>query len=153
MEQANTYLTLFLQDNEQLINYLAAYNNIRLSATSLMNGDKEKKQSAISPDQADKIMETIGYFRSYTTRTYIRFESIKNMLGADKKQIHTIEECYNIISNQNIPPFSICSNYVQTLNDILATNINAASAMNRKERTREYTTMAEVPDIEDEEYA
>lgn len=151
MEQANTYLTLFLQDNEQLINYLSAYNNIMLSVSSLMSCDPEEvKQNTLSPAQADKVMETIGFFRSYATRTYIRFESIKGMLGATKKQTELIENNYKKISTQNIPTFEICFTYVQTLNDILASNINAGSVMNKAKKTKDYTTMAQVPQIDDD---
>lgn len=149
MSDAQTYLQIFLADNEQLINYLAAYNNIKLSATALIQqkNPEEQSQSSISPMQSDKIMETIAFFRSYVTRTHIKFNSIKNLLGARPEQINQVDMAYQHISTTNIPDFKQCEKYVQTLNDILTININAIGAIDRKRQTKEYADMAAVSDV------
>jgi len=154
MDNAGSYLSILLNDIEQTKNFLAAYNN-QILFTQAKYPSKELddniRQSSKVMGESEKIqlINTIGYFRTYSTRAYISFNSIKNKFNASSSElIGQIEESYNTIKKTPIPDYDSCERFVQGLSDVTVKEINVQALVNTEQKARSLAQASESPDLD-----
>lgn len=153
MDNASSYLSILLNDIEQTKNYLAAYNNQILFLQGKYPGNELQESlsnaSKLMGDQEKTMLiNTIGFFRTYSTRAYIGFKSIQKKFDISAKQkISEVEDCYQIIKKHSIPSYEKCELFVQSLSDITVNEINVQALVNTQTKTSSLAQASESPDL------
>lgn len=151
MDNASSYLSILLNDIEQIKNFLAAYNNqilylqARYPAKEL---DENIRQSAkiMSDQEKISLINTIGMFRTYATRAFIGFNSIKETFKNDNKPVlEEIDSNYKIIKTISIPNYEACEQYTQALSDITAREINVQALVGTQQKASDLAQASETP--------
>jgi len=151
MDNANSYLSILLNDIEQIKNFLAAYNNqilyVKASYPSQELEDNVRHSAKTMSDQEKlAIINTIGLFRTYATRAYIGFNSIKDSFKSkNKKILEDIETNYQLIKTVPIPNYEACEQYTQLLSNITAKEINVESLINIQQKASDLAQASETP--------
>jgi len=154
MDNAASYLSILLNDIEQIKNYLSAYNNQILFLQAKYPAkeiEDNLRQTAKIMDDQEKLalIQTIGLFRTYSTRAYISFNSLKDKFNVDSKaKITRIEVAYKKIKTIAIPDYEIAEDFVQALSDITVNEINVQALVNSKEKTSNLARASETPDFD-----
>lgn len=149
MQEANTYLNLLLEDNENLTNNYTVYNNLMIKIKFKY---KNSKQHEVIVSEAEKqlLNQYIDNFRSYATRIKIKFKSVETKIGITQKESKAFFKAHKKINDSPLPDTKDCELFVQIVNDILAEKIGAYEAMIVKESKQDYTDSASAPNIEDD---
>lgn len=162
METAVSYLTILLNDLEQIKNSLSGYNNLilfniadYLDPTQTNNQDENlwrKLSTKQSAEDKAQLRQTIGYFRAYSTRAYIGYKSIEPKLSTSDKKLNTnkeiIESTYTKIKTQAMPSYGTAEAFVQALNDILVNEINIESLINTTQKVNELSRLSASPTLQ-----
>jgi Mg2+ and Co2+ transporter CorA len=149
MQEANTYLQLILQDNEQLTNNFVVYNNLIIKVNFRFE-NQENEEVTLDQGLKEQLEYCVDNFRSYATRIKIKLNSIKNKINLTKEQQESFDESYKTINSSPLPEVDKCESFVQVVNDILADKIGAYESMMAKQSKQDYTDSALAPNIEDE---
>lgn len=154
MEQAQTYLILILQDNENLLNYLTGYINQTLYMIDKYPTLKEKKATDnpvnIPEAEKDQLINTAGYFRSYAVRIMVKLKAIKKELKINKDTFEKLETSFKQIKNTSLPELEAAETFTEILNEILAERIEAPKALTQTQQRKDYVDMSSAPSIEGE---
>lgn len=125
-ENTVSYLTILLNDNEQLKNLLTSYLNNKLALEAEYAKDvKVDLSKALKPEEKRAMVEIISMFRAYATRIKISINVIKNKFP--DIVYSQIEEDYNKIKSLPLPEYETCERFVQNINDMLGTQLQVAS--------------------------
>jgi hypothetical protein len=154
MENAVSYLTILLNDLEQVKNSLSTYNNTILilianhtsPGQEIPQDENFYKNLSRKMDDNEKVQlaTTISYFRAYATRAYIGYKSIApKLINTDKKNV--IEETYKIIKTNVMPPYDVAENFVQALNDIFVIEINVQALINTAQKSSDLSRLSASP--------
>lgn len=154
MDNASSYLSIFLNDIEQTKNYLAAYNNLILLFKSqfptkkIIDGIKNQNK-ILSEQERIQLLNTIGYFRTYSTRAYTTFNSLKeNFNIKSEEKVKTISESYKHIKESPIPKYEIAEAFVQSLSDLAVNEINVQALVNTNEKLTTLAQASETPELD-----
>jgi hypothetical protein len=148
MDNAQTYLTILLQDNEQLKNLLSGYLNSILNLMAKYpkkypedtpDAWAKELEKQVTPDEILNRMNTISYFRAYATRVYISLGSLKKAETIDKETLKRVEEDYSEIKTNPKPDYNACERFVQEVNNILSEHINVSVLVDTEKRSMEAT--------------
>lgn len=154
MENAVGYLTILLNDLEQVKNSLSAYNNLilifRANYTDQTNQEENEElykqlNRKITEEEKIQLVTTISYFRTYSTRAYIGFKSIAPKLTSNKKEI--IESTYKIIKSKVMPDYDTAEQFVQALNDIFVDEINVQALINTAQKRNDLSKLSASPTL------
>ena len=153
METAVSYLTILLNDIEQVKNSLSSYNNTILMLKATYTDPTEtpdenlykKLSKKIQPEEKQQLILTIGYFRAYATRAFIAYKSIAPKIKSDRKQV--VEQTYEIIKTQVMPEYDTAELFVQALNDILVEEINVQALINAAQKASDLSRGSASPHL------
>ena len=143
MDNATSYLTIMLQDNEQLKNYLAGYLNNRLALKALHAPKPMENQEQyelrlakeITDQERQGLINVTSLFRGYATRMETNINSLirrikkEEEIKLDQEMLNQIEEDFKIIENNSAPDYVACKRFVQNINNFLEDNINVAQVL------------------------
>jgi len=153
MDNASSYLSILLNDIEQIKNFLSAYNNqilylqARYPAKELEDNIRQTAK-VMSDQEKIELINTIGMFRTYSTRAHISFNSIKETFKIKQKEIlEQIDANYKIIKSVAIPNYEACEQYTQALSDITAREINVQALVNTQQKASSLAQASETPGI------
>lgn len=155
MENAVSYLTILLNDLEQVKNSLSTYNNTILILKANYASDIDasvdenfykRLTKKMDDNEKNQLATTISYFRAYATRAYIGYKSIEPKLkdSAKKKQI---EDTYKIIKTNVMPDYDIAEGFVQALNDIFVIEINVQALINTAQKSSDLSRLSSAPSL------
>jgi len=155
MENAVSYLTILLNDLEQVKNSLSAYNNtiliIKANHFDPVENNPEDENlykrlsRKMTEEEKNMLITTISYFRTYSTRAFIGYTSIAPKLKSDKKAI--IESTYNKIKTEVMPDYDTAEGFVQALNDIFVNEINVQALINTAQKTADLSRLSASPTL------
>lgn len=158
MENAVSYLTILLNDLEQVKNSLSSYNNLKLILMATYQKeitDENKNDNTwgslsrkMSEEERTQLINLIGYFRAYSTRAYIGFKSISPKFSnrlSDKKDI--VEKTYAVIKTEALPKYDTAEAFVQALNDIFVEEINVQALINTAQKVNELSRSSASPKL------
>lgn len=143
MENATTYITLLLQDNEQLKNILGAYLNTMLLIEAKAPRLKDEQQEVytrrlaglIDSNEKNTLIALANNFRSYALRCVSSINSIQQTPTWEEKKIDLIKEKFGVIETQLLPPYSDLKIFSQEVNDLVVKNINLNLFLQSQEKT------------------
>ena len=155
MENAVSYLTILLNDLEQVKNSLSTYNNTILIIKANYAQDIDPTQDEnfykrltkkMNDAEKNQLATTVSYFRAYATRAYIGYKSIESKLkDTDKK--NKIEEAYKIIKTNVMPDYDVAEAFVQALNDIFVIEINVQALINTAQKSSDLSRLSSAPTL------
>lgn len=155
MENAVSYLTILLNDLEQVKNSLSTYNNTILILKANHTSPEDPGQDEnfykrltrkMNDDEKNQLATTISYFRAYATRAYIGYKSIESKLkDTDRKK--RIEETYQIIKTNVMPEYNVAESFVQALNDIFVIEINVQALINTAQKSNDLSRLSSTPTL------
>lgn len=143
MENASNYLQILLNDIQQSINNLASYNNLilMLQAKYGLNIEPNKLTKSMSEQERTAVIQIVGMFRTYITRVYVEYNSIKhtfkNLSEEDKQKIIVL---YKHISGTPIPDYDMSQEFVQMQNDLFVNEINVQALINLSQKQESLAT-------------
>lgn len=152
MDTASSYLSVLLNDIEQLKNNLAAYNNVLLTLQSKYQAinDEEKLGKSMNEQERQVLLQTIGLFRAYTTRTYIAFNSVKSKFASlSQAKNEAITKNYKIITSVSVPEYEVANDFVQDVSDLFVAEINIQSLINTANKTQTLAESSVAPSYEE----
>ena len=152
MDSANNYLSVLLNDIEQLKNHLASFNNVLLNLQSKYGiiDDDNKLGKSLSEQEKNVLLQTIAMFRAYATRTVIGFNSVKTKFASlEEDKLQRILKNYSIVTSTSIPDYEISSILVQDLSDIFVAEINIQSLINSSNKTQTLAESSVTPNYEE----
>ena len=143
MDNATSYLTIMLQDNEQLKNYLAGYLNNRLALKALHAPKPMENQEQyelrlakeITDQERQGLINVTSLFRGYATRMETNINSLirrinkEGEIKLDEVMLKEIEEDFAIIENTAAPEYKACKRFVQNINNFLEDNIDVGQVL------------------------
>jgi len=153
METALNYLGVLLNDIEQLKNNLAQYNNLVLMLEAQYGADLSitKLSKTMNENQKVAIINTVGLFRTYATRTFIGYTSIKKSFSnLDESVEKQIESYYKTISRTAVPDYDDAETFVQLLSNLFVNEINVQALINQSQKTESLAQSSVSPNIEGE---
>ena len=124
-ENTASYLTVLLNDNENLKNWLTSYLNLEISIKAKYGDVKTDLTKEILPEEKKSLVDTISLFRAYATRIKVSIDVIKNKFP--ENITNEIEEDYKIIKSAPLPAYDVCERYVQNINNELNKQLKVAS--------------------------
>jgi len=151
MENASNYLTILLNDIQQSINTLASYNNmvLMLQAKYGLTIDPNKLTKIMTESDRATIIQVVGLFRTYITRVFVEYNSIKNNFKnlsiEDKEKIIVL---YNHISSTPIPDYNKSQEFVQIQNDLFVNEINVQALINVSQKQESLASNNINPNLE-----
>ncbi len=156
MEQAVNYLTILLQDNENLKNMLSAYLNSILNTIASHTKEEEESNEAfaerlmktMSQTEREQILSVISMFRAYATRANISFTSIEKKVPVNPIMKQQLISDYKIIKTNPMPSFDNCERFVMNMNDFLGDAINLQAMLNSKQKQNDLAKAAGMPNIQ-----
>ena len=155
MENAVSYLTILLNDLEQVKNSLSTYNNTILIIKANYAQDIDPTQDEnfykrltkkMNDAEKNQLATTISYFRAYATRAYIGYKSIESKLKDTEKK-NKIEEAYKIIKTNVMPDYDVAEAFVQALNDIFVIEINVQALINTAQKSSDLSRLSSAPTL------
>ena len=155
MENAVSYLTILLNDLEQVKNSLSTYNNTILIIKANYAQDIDPTQDEnfykrltkkMNDAEKNQLATTISYFRAYATRAYIGYKSIESKLKDTEKK-NKIEESYKIIKTNVMPDYDVAEAFVQALNDIFVIEINVQALINTAQKSSDLSRLSSTPTL------
>ena len=155
MENAVSYLTILLNDLEQVKNSLSTYNNTILIIKANYAQDIDPTQDEnfykrltkkMNDAEKNQLATTISYFRAYATRAYIGYKSIESKLKNTEKK-NKIEEAYKIIKTNVMPDYDVAEAFVQALNDIFVIEINVQALINTAQKSSDLSRLSSAPTL------
>lgn len=148
---ALNYLGILLNDIEQSKNNLSSYNNLLLilSMSHGVNDNPMKLAKLMNDGERNAIIQTVGLFRTYATRAYIGYTSIKqNFTKQSTESKDTIEETYSKIKSQAIPDYDDSEKFVQLLSNLFVEEINVQALINTSQKTESLAQSSASPNLE-----
>lgn len=151
MQEAVTFLTILLQDNQNMKNQFAKYRNTRVTFNSKHqpnpnepDDEYKKRLTQLANDQEnEELIADANNFRAYLTLANINFNSIKKDMKIKKEDLTNIESAYKHITTTLIPDIASSETYVQAINDLLAEYINVAALINAQDKASELARATE----------
>lgn len=130
MDEKGNYLTVLLNDNENLKNLLTAYLNtlVAMKAVYEKTGGETTEQyqsrlmQTVKPEERQILINITTGFRAYATRIKISINTIKGNLPTPT--LAQLEEDYEEIKSKPAPNYDVCERFVQNVNDLLMKNLN-----------------------------
>jgi hypothetical protein len=153
METALNYLGVLLNDIEQLKNNLAQYNNLILMLEAKYGVDLtvNKLSKTMGEQERVAVINTVGLFRTYATRTYIGYSSIKkSFINLDPETEEQIEKHYKVISRTAVPNYDEAETFVQILSNLFVNEINVQALINQSQKTESLAQASVSPNFEGE---
>lgn len=152
MDTATSYLSILLNDIEQLKNLLASYNNVLINLKSKYNviDDDIKLGKLMGEQERQVLLQTIGMFRAYSTRIYIAYNSIKSkFVSLSDETKNSITKNYKIITNNAVPEYETSEEFVQAISDLFVNEINIQSLINSSNKTQTLAESSVAPSYEE----
>ncbi len=124
-ENSSSYLTIILNDNENLKNCLTTYLNVLVVMKATYSDVKTDLSKVINPAEKKQMVDAVSMFRAYATRIKVSINVLKDKFPEEVAK--EIDADYKMIKEEPLPIYDACERFVQNINDMLGKQLKVAA--------------------------